>query len=1228
MAIKTRAELKSKFALGKRPKESDYSDLIDSFSHKTADAVVIPSSLSELADDTEHRLVTDTEKSTWNSKQDAGDYLTSNLLGANNGIAELDVNGKIPSTQLPSYVDDVVEYADTNSFPLEGTSGIIYLALDTELVYRWSGSTYVEISKSLALGTTETTAFRGDYGNTAYNHATQTAHAPSDAEKNVQADWNQTNDTQDDFIKNKPTIYDWAKAATKPSYTSSEIGSARYKFHEVDCSQYGLGIILQTADPAHPTGVYPTYADVANSNAIMTNSWIEVTSNESVAGSPRGWYYNESNFTPSGLTSPSNWIWIPYPGAGPLLTDPPYLVGDNDETHLFVTGGSYWGELGFNSFVQLNMTNNPIYKEGDTVSIYSDNDPFGISCNANSGTYKTQSQTGYLKGIGIGYAIYNQQVYTFTNVSSPGNTEWTLTLPDIFLGNGTQYDGWGNNVESNSQGRLQRFTLSEAQYRELDSQIGKVTTLTQQGIITINGVHSLNGINNSLMNQTIFLGNSFGSYIGGSYIQLENDFAVGSRVRFVDTDDSSQLILLPNGHSIAGATSAPDFNSYGIHYVGSQYYVNTERSLSAQGDTVELQYVGSNTWRVQFFDFASYVDGAIPLDKVDLSTFGNYIDGLSYFSGNAASFNLLGGDGSAKYINLDQLQNVNGTYDPTDSFLDVYTIKDAIDKVATRSKIITDYTSGGDSIANPYIAGTFGENRVICKLQDVGGYFWIKLPAALGIEDELKYQVDTSLTDSVYVFPETGWKKVVSANRTDSIAKFPGYVFDGTNSFTGSIPTVKTFDLIWNTETSIVYIWINDHYQDTSIPKNNFQDIMYLSLINVYNFNYVASHRWDNHNHIEYECYNNDGWTISGGDGNASALKQGGEGSGDGWGNLPIAEYSGNDPWIERYSLSKSEYLRIADVSSWYSWTYTPTPSNTTGKDGDFGLDSNGNVWKKVTGAWVDQNYNLSVTSYIIHHNVTFDELGLGNSALVGYSTPSSQAYSTDYIYDNTTLFGNVWKWNGSQYLDTGIPYSVWTKPVYTLIGSDSKHHIYNFPDINPITYPWLTYIPIQCSFGAQPYSKASINCPYGYIVINDGGFDDTFAVRNIPGGIQPIPLIKDSTALDYYHMQNGELSEFITDENGDWIPCGGTPLIVGLRTADDGWGNAAALNTTNGHYQRFTLSQEEYARRVQYDADVNGKLVVPSVLDLEVAKVRNIVLSTSAPSGMNDGDIWIQYVP
>lgn len=92
-------------------------------------------------------------------------------LGANNGVAQLDATGKVPSSQLPSFVDDVLEYASASAFPTTGESGKIYVALDTNLTYRWGGSAYVEISPSLALGETSSTAYRGDRGKIAYDHS-------------------------------------------------------------------------------------------------------------------------------------------------------------------------------------------------------------------------------------------------------------------------------------------------------------------------------------------------------------------------------------------------------------------------------------------------------------------------------------------------------------------------------------------------------------------------------------------------------------------------------------------------------------------------------------------------------------------------------------------------------------------------------------------------------------------------------------------------------------------------------------------------------------------------------------------------------------------------------------------------------------------------------------------------------------------------------------------------
>lgn len=85
------------------------------------------------------------------------------------------VGGKVPAAQLPSFVDDVLEHDARSAFPATGETGKIYVAKDTNLAYRWSGTQYVEISPSLALGETATTAYPGDKGAAAAKLASTTS---------------------------------------------------------------------------------------------------------------------------------------------------------------------------------------------------------------------------------------------------------------------------------------------------------------------------------------------------------------------------------------------------------------------------------------------------------------------------------------------------------------------------------------------------------------------------------------------------------------------------------------------------------------------------------------------------------------------------------------------------------------------------------------------------------------------------------------------------------------------------------------------------------------------------------------------------------------------------------------------------------------------------------------------------------------------------------------------
>lgn len=138
-------------------------------------------------------------------------------------------NGKIPSTVLPSSVDDVVEgYLNDGKFYKEssytteiiGESSKIYVNLNTDKTYRWSGSSFVVISETIALGETSSTAYRGDRGKTAYNHS-QSTHARTDATK-TEASSTNGNIIIDDV---ETKVYTHPGSGTNPhGTTKSDIG--------------------------------------------------------------------------------------------------------------------------------------------------------------------------------------------------------------------------------------------------------------------------------------------------------------------------------------------------------------------------------------------------------------------------------------------------------------------------------------------------------------------------------------------------------------------------------------------------------------------------------------------------------------------------------------------------------------------------------------------------------------------------------------------------------------------------------------------------------------------------------------------------------------------------------------------------------------------------------------------------------------------------------------------
>ncbi len=129
--------------------------------------------------------------------------------GIANGYASLDGAGLVPSTQLPSYVDDVLEYADLASLPATGTTGKIYVTLDTNKIYRWSGTVYVEISSSAGGG--------GTWGSITGTLSNQT-----DLQAALDAKQNQLNGTGFVKVSGTTITYDNSTYYPQPTGTTAQ----------------------------------------------------------------------------------------------------------------------------------------------------------------------------------------------------------------------------------------------------------------------------------------------------------------------------------------------------------------------------------------------------------------------------------------------------------------------------------------------------------------------------------------------------------------------------------------------------------------------------------------------------------------------------------------------------------------------------------------------------------------------------------------------------------------------------------------------------------------------------------------------------------------------------------------------------------------------------------------------------------------------------------------------
>lgn len=175
----------------------------------------------------------------------------NNSKGVANGIATLDQNGLVPSSQLPSYVDDVIEVDTFSNLPGTGESGKIYIVQDTNLTYRWSGTGYVEISKSLALGETSSTAYPGDKG---------------------KATTDKLNKTSDKVVVGPTTVNPSTdKIALKYQTHFTSTNSDSEDSHTINAATTSQAGVMSSADKTKLNGLKDQASITADIDAVQTN---------------------------------------------------------------------------------------------------------------------------------------------------------------------------------------------------------------------------------------------------------------------------------------------------------------------------------------------------------------------------------------------------------------------------------------------------------------------------------------------------------------------------------------------------------------------------------------------------------------------------------------------------------------------------------------------------------------------------------------------------------------------------------------------------------------------------------------------------------------------------------------------------------------------------------------------------------------------------------------------
>lgn len=299
----------------------------------------------------------------------------------------------------------------------------------------WNGKS------DLALGDLSTNAFPGDKGKTAYDHS-QVAHAPSDAEKNVQTDWSQADTGADDFLKNKPT--------TMPPSS-----------HNHDATDVNSGTIDGDRLPAISTtkaGAVPATGTPSGKYLKDDGTWATVSGSGTPAGSTTEIQYNASG----SFGASSNFKYDSDGSGNYLYLDGAKIYGDYATTNYLYSSRNVWLpqlHLGSSAAVAYlstivtgsSKTNVKIFSEENTVFSTAIKLPNSTPGTLAEGQLYFDGTHLYFRIGSTSYQIDQQSagsmVYPGSGIALSTGSAWGTSIADNSANWNAAY-GWGNHASA------------------------------------------------------------------------------------------------------------------------------------------------------------------------------------------------------------------------------------------------------------------------------------------------------------------------------------------------------------------------------------------------------------------------------------------------------------------------------------------------------------------------------------------------------------------------------------------------------------------------------------------------------------------------------------------------------------------------------------------------------------------------------------------------------------